>query len=88
MNTPTHTDPDLTALDARLRREAGYPQDWQPGDPTPPPKVDARTLTPDEYRKAKAAWTSYAGKVDRIRAERAAMARIAGRPIHKPKATP
>jgi len=80
------TDPELAALDARLRREAGYPADWREGDPTPPPKVDARTLSPEEYRKAKAAWTSYAGKVDRIRAERAAMAKIQAR--FTPKGTP
>jgi len=85
MSDMTPIDPDLAALDARLRREAGYPQDWQPGDPTPPQKVDASKLTPDEYRRAKAAMSDYSRKMQRVRDERAAMARIAARPIHQPK---
>jgi len=63
----------------------GLPGDWMAGDPEPPAPVDARNLSPAEFRAAKAAWSDFARKMQRIRDERAAMARIAARPIHQQK---
>lgn len=63
----------------------GMPADWQEGDPEPPAPVDARKLSPAEFRAAKSAWSDFARKMDRIRTERAAMNRIAARPIHQMK---
>jgi len=63
----------------------GMPADWRDGDPEPPPPVDARKLSPEEYRRAKAAMSDFARKMQRIRDERQAMSRIAARPIHQQK---
>ncbi|WP_288006667.1 hypothetical protein [Acidiphilium sp.] len=63
----------------------GMPGDWQDGDPEPPERVDARQLSPAEFRAAKNAWSDFARKMQRGREERQAMARIAARPIHNLK---